>query len=1612
MAEINRAGEVDSLGQLDTTQGVFRQQIDALTDAVRQLGGKAEIAPGASVINDPLNAPFILFVDAYIGDDTFVTGDYATKDDNDFNSKIRRIQNQRLECGYTASRPFKTLNRAVIEAAIITSRDFLNLNPAPCGDLVTIVVQSGEHVVLNGPGLADATGNFPEWTDGMVPTAAQLQSFNPQGGSGIILPRGVSVVSLDLRKTRLTPDYVPAPADEAEDLSNRAALLRVSGGGFFYGFTFSDKTGLNQSHHLLSCFEFAGQALLNEFYSKIRKALSGPASLNDDYAVARNEEAQITAPVPLPGTQTSATDTTEGSSPYIYNCSIRSDYGLCGILANGELVTGLKSFVIAQYTGVSLQKDLSCWQKYNSGGWGAFADYTDYINEAPDNTRMKPQRRSFHIRAINRAIIQEVSVFAIGQGIHHWVQSGGELTVTNSNSNFGGCASLAEGALTTAFQTDENWNVASINVARGMDGLENKFKLFEIGELVENQSNTSKTLTLTADLEGALDNEPDVIGDFGYTLNNYGGTSYLWINNANGLDYYAPLSDTAWDPVNPNKLVVDSAFLSADGGRPPSTDTSSNFPPLAGNKVYIRRLQDIRSLDERSYTLTCKNTSSNSRNIVRDYNVQTDTSGTSINTNISDNEPLIATNIETLKTNEAGVFRVNKIGLRRGAASAAWDSQGEYRTGYHLSNNYYRQGDVVRYQNKHWKCIEEHIAPVGFDSTKWDQSFVHMQDDYAAEDFFKNIRPLIIFDKDKDNTLSDGLLGYTNADWGSDAELERQLHTGTDYLGVYSFLRSLGFNDADSHQIMLPQPVADRERNPTTALDGIANPAAAANTWANWPLEMRRPSQIRLFGHAMEWSGTLNYTKALPKYQKDLTASNKFSYYFTNELGGRVYISAFNEEGFQVTAAGLTDLATGETISAEGLGDAGAPNDVTVINGKVVINGELEANRIESAQRSKVYLSSDADGPNKDKPSEGRGMSWMAPAKAIPGVSDNEAATFDTQNENGSIAGITGLGALGFSGPNFITPAWLELWKGQNQLLGSVSGPILIFVNPKAKAKTGNFPNAAANESYNYNANLNTLFSRPPTSADSAVRSLALAIQFADLYVSTTTPVYYYLGPGIYQNGGDAAGSFTFRHPVQLMGYNYANNQLTTDGNGGGAYPFMGTTNGGRGVSNSGKVTESDMKATFKDTNRAPIFITRTYHSAVNRSTQNLIGFDPTTFTFKQDATIQGIVIWGATDTLESLQGSSAASDNLVNNSLYTSDVSSLSKLNSIKGEARDKILNAFVYEAMAEKSNDNDIDYLTSQSVFSFYKQLRVRDVAIGAVGLPYYNSGASEDQSVFRTIDNGYLRLNGTYFIGNNLLDNTGYASQGETVTPRFRGQTTYNHAGFAPTLYSSSVSSSNAIATFQFCGWGTPKILGASNYVWNTTYINNHLITSNFEYMDVEDTVNGGTATTEFMQQGPAFRQFIGNVARNRRMARSSYNDYRTPNNAARSGWAGFFGRYQETWSTTVGAKTGWQMMGCSAISKEASSTTNTATSSGPNSSISSGTSWDYDDRGYTLRRNQTTGTTPSGIAFPASPAILSTNHAYAGSNSDLNIKYSAVKPGIDWEGNYSSNRSLYG
>ena len=135
-------------------------------------------------------------------------------------------------------------------------------------------------------------------------------------------------------------------------------------------------------------------------------------------------------------------DSVESASPYVFNCSIRSTWGQCGMWADGSKATGFKSMVVAQYTGVSLQRDDRAYIRYDefTNTWNQ-ASITDAFATEPYHTRgdayWKDDWRNFHIRASDDAFIQCVSVFAVGFFDHFLMESGGDMSITNSNSNFG-----------------------------------------------------------------------------------------------------------------------------------------------------------------------------------------------------------------------------------------------------------------------------------------------------------------------------------------------------------------------------------------------------------------------------------------------------------------------------------------------------------------------------------------------------------------------------------------------------------------------------------------------------------------------------------------------------------------------------------------------------------------------------------------------------------------------------------------------------------------------------------------------------------------------------------------------------------------------------------------------------------------------------------------------------------------------------------------------------------------------------------------------------------------------------------------------------------------------
>jgi hypothetical protein len=176
-----------------------------------------------------------------------------------------------------------------------------------------------------------------------------------------------------------------------------------------------------------------------------------------------------TSTIPLNQTATvqAEVDSVESASPYVFNCSIRSTWGICGIWADGRKATGFKSMVIAQYTGVSLQRDDRAFIRYDefSNTWNQ-APLTDAFATTPYHIKgdayWKDDWRNFHVRASDDSFIQNVSIFAVGFADHFLLESGGDMSITNSNSNFGNTSMHSVGYKGFSFNQDKGGYITDI----------------------------------------------------------------------------------------------------------------------------------------------------------------------------------------------------------------------------------------------------------------------------------------------------------------------------------------------------------------------------------------------------------------------------------------------------------------------------------------------------------------------------------------------------------------------------------------------------------------------------------------------------------------------------------------------------------------------------------------------------------------------------------------------------------------------------------------------------------------------------------------------------------------------------------------------------------------------------------------------------------------------------------------------------------------------------------------------------------------------------------------------------------------------------------------------
>lgn len=1474
MASLEFAGDSGSLSDINASQGEFRSQIAALTDMMKQIVGNAAVFPGTDGQADPLNAPFTLYVNPYTGSDEFVGGAYneyeaGATDEEIIASKLKRLEKQRLTCGYTPQRPFKTINRAVIEAAIITSKDWYTYtDPRAHVDCVSIVLSTGVHTLYNDPG--QASTSITSWGLSKDPTTEELIKFNPATVGGVLLPRGCSLCGPDLRKTTIRPNWVPATSDEAADYSNRRGMLKITGTGYFFGFTAMDKVGLAESHHLLDLFHFASKTELDDFYAKVLSAVGSGADLAAALTVTRGTEYQIVGPIDRTQTPSAAWDTTASASPYIFNCSVRSDYGMGGAFMDGSKVQGLKSMVCANFTGVSLQKDMSCWQRYSEGNWTS-TTYEQYISTDPDSIRMNPARMSRHISAINDAFIQEVSVFAIGHGVHHFTDLGGEITVTNSNSSFGGCAALSRGYKNFAFTQDQNWTVAKLRVPLNLGEKTGNVRRIFLGT-VASISGSGITLDLPLAVDASSDSVPAILLADGYTLRS--GTK-IWIENPTGDHWRTDLSASAWASSSPSAINISSAFTQAGTNDPVGTnpDTGNSF--AIGKRVYIRRLVDTRTPAERRVSLVLNNTAS-ARLPERNFALQTDPdrTGGAISSALgtTGESVLLISSSGSYPISSAGVAKSAEITLRRGAA-----------TNTYANNTYYRAGTIVTHSGKHYQALRNvettSLAP---NPAIWGETFVHMPSAYNAEDQINNEAPFITIDTDTDaeaNTQTCGI-NFSTA-FSTAGTIQDQYRSATDYLGAYAFLIALGFTSNAAHTALLPQAEIDRELNPSDSDDFPTAPTGGAATGlGNWAVEFRRPSVLRLYGHAWEWAGFLNYSKAIPAAQKDLSPQNKFTYYFTNDSGGRVVPQGSNEDGFNVTPRGLEDIETGATQSVESIGSSTLdefqrtdfPNGLTASDitvDSLTINTSVSFPEVAAAKTNLL------------------GPVTLASAEKLRSITAVTGATDAARD-----ADIN-------STPEVVTLKGLNYWKNENKLVTARTGTQYVYVDPV------NGRNISS---------IDALLVSPPvtqqgadTSADRAaasVKTLTAAVAYANQAYGPTTLVEYRIGPGVYLE----KGAIAFNTLVNIRAWDFSSNTYLNNESDGGTEPFFGG--------------EDETFSNYLDPTKQPVFLTYVAHSYLDNRISTgegaaLLQAQPLRLQFKYPAIIIGVVWWGITETATAGYRGAVAGRALIPDSFFDSSRITVS-------DWRD--------DAFADP--DNSINYLnrvatkaaqTSTSTYRYYGHRPrpaiifessggIRNCAFGAMS-PANASILGDDSRFYSLISCGteQVEMNGIRFCGNlrisselNTGDYAGIVARNSTtgdytVTSYVAtGFNTYFIAPLSTKLYD------------PFCvAFGTVggRITTVPSFGYNYPWVNFSLIY--VDYNSATQTVNLGIATSTadpsgsgWKTLGPSFGSIFAPNYGVLIATANNWNRFRQSPATNTSGFDGKFGAhiYSQTSATT--------------------------------------------------------------------------------------------------------------
>ena len=858
-----------------------------------------------------------------------------------------------------------------------------------------------------------------------------LAAVNPQTG-GLIIPRGISIDGTDLRKVRIRPMYVPELTPVQNDpQTERTAIFKVTGGTYISLLTFTDNPQYARSHNTVTSVVFASQGEVNgsgnesPYYSRINslfrdidgwgseglEAIPAETTIvapivgsktnrfqdteeNQTGLLVSGGDSRANAPVAYPGaTKIRDTDgsilplpdvnSTRSSSPYIFNCSVRSIFGLNGLWADGSNVAGFKSMVTANFTQVSLQTDPNCFvpttyfqdPPINKGS----GEGKQYKNSSNDLFKY----RHFGMRGSNDATIQIVSVFVIGNSDHFVSESGADLSITNSCSDFGDISLRGIGYKSRSFSQDEATTASGYSgtrITQIIPPLPLSYDTLPDGrpatlEDIEISTGLAidylKTLAYLYENRNSDDTPPSTIRLYvqnsnpasPFTLTNPPSASSIGFGN---FSYTYKDSDTTWElsggtSRENRKRIYISGF-----------DEEGNSILYTGNlQVVGTESPGFNNLDDRSKVF-----------IWDEAPLDYSGSPTDLNSTISGSPswyiPVTTSTILEEETDLDGDgYLLKRI---------------DYAFRYRLTGTgAYGTIDFI-FDRSSIKVIR------ATDKRKSDERIYRVVlEGYEKERGVRRPQPYYVLEK------QEGVSGYPLND-SNDLRLDpltitqvldyRQVYPSvseSNAVGKYVTYLTQGSQSrkvfTSDHYPTQNQDNPELTEDPDNSITKIALEAMRARTgvWFSNSLSpsvtpiniktssststigirvgLRRPSIIRASGHTWEWTGYLNYDTALPTFQGDpLEADFALGKIIVEENGGRVYATGMNEEGNYYFGTTVFDLRSGEqfAIPLASEGEAGTLTNQVLNN--VIIRSNLimqDDSRITMGQGTEIYFSND-----------------------------------------------------------------------------------------------------------------------------------------------------------------------------------------------------------------------------------------------------------------------------------------------------------------------------------------------------------------------------------------------------------------------------------------------------------------------------------------------------------------------------------------------------------------------------------------------------------------------------------------------------------------------------